>query len=84
MENVKHTPGDMPLLDQKAEQLADAVLRAAGSRLGNYTMPSVRAAIIIAALDGYTDAFKNGVDYAIERVKAAGLESPTKARGEQP
>jgi hypothetical protein len=33
------------------EQLADAILRAAGSGLHNYTLPSTRAAIIGAAAD---------------------------------
>ncbi len=35
-----------------AEALADSILRAAGSGLRNYTMPSTRAAIIAAAQDG--------------------------------
>jgi len=64
---------DMPLLNEKAEQLADAVLRAAGSSLRNYTMPSIRARIILAALDGYGDAFKNGADYAMGKVREAQL-----------
>lgn len=47
------------------ERHADAILRAAGSRLANYTMPGTRTAILSAVLECHQDGYCHGVDYAL-------------------
>lgn len=40
---------------------AEAILRASGSSLRNYTMPAVRAAILAAVLACYEQGYRDGV-----------------------
>ena len=42
------------------ERHAEAILRAAGSSLRNYTMPTNRNAILAAVLACYEDAYQEG------------------------
>ena len=48
------------------ERHADAILRAAGSSLRNYTMPATRRAILEAVLATYEAGHCNGVDCTMQ------------------
>lgn len=47
-----------------AERHAEAILRASGSSLRNYTMPTTRRAILSAVLDCYEEAYREGAAFA--------------------
>ena len=47
-----------------AERHAEAILRASGSSLRNYTMPATRRAILAAVLDCYEEAYRDGAAFA--------------------
>lgn len=64
-----------------AEHHADAVLRAAGSALRNYTMPSNRAAICQAMQDALNAAYLSGFMASSEGWNG---EYPYADRGESP
>ena len=44
---------------------ADAILRAAGSSLNNYTMPATRQAILAAVLTCHQDGYYEGVEFGV-------------------
>lgn len=50
----------------RVEDLADSILRAAGSGLKHYTEYS-RRRILMAAMDGYEAAYRAGADFAVSR-----------------
>lgn len=60
-----------PRLDfaERAKTYADKILRASGSGLHNYSMARTRTAILLAALDGYEEAFHAGAAYATEKLR---------------
>lgn len=45
------------------ERHAEAILRASGSSLRNYTMPTVRRAILSAVMDCYEEAYRDGAAF---------------------
>ena len=67
--NAPYDPADA------VEAHADKVLRAAGSGLKHYTMPTVRRAILSAMLDAIEEAYRAGADFAGEHCRAANFAS---------
>ncbi len=49
---------------QAVERHADLILKASGSGLRNYTMPSSRKAILAAVLDCFEEAYRAGAVFA--------------------
>lgn len=45
------------------ERHAEAILRASGSSLSNYTMPANRKAILSAVMDCYEQAYRDGASF---------------------
>ncbi len=54
-----------------AERAAEAILRASGSSLRNYSMPETIAAIKLAALDAIGEAYQAGADFGARKAWAA-------------
>ena len=54
-----------------AERHADLILRASGSALRNYEMPSNRKAILSAVIDCMEESYKAGAGRALAMVRAA-------------
>lgn len=57
--------------NEMAERHADRILRAAGSGLRHYTLPSVRAAILLATLDCISEACRDGAERAVAKMRDA-------------
>lgn len=49
------------------ERHADLILKASGSGLRHYTMPSTRGAILMAVADCYEQAYRAGAIFAEQR-----------------
>ncbi len=58
--------GDKPDIAERCLHHADAILRAPGSRLANYTMPQTRNAILSATIDMWEEAYRAGAAMAQE------------------
>lgn len=57
---------DSETLPDRVTHHADAILRAAGSSLRNYTMDRTRRAILSAVMDCYEEAYRAGAARAGE------------------
>ena len=53
-------------LPARVEHHADAILRASGSSLRNYTMDGTRRAILSAVMDCYEEAYRAGAARAAQ------------------
>lgn len=62
---------ETPDIADRVEHHADAILRASGSGLRHYTMPTNRRAILSAMLDAYEEAYRAGAARALEFAKGA-------------
>lgn len=56
----------------RVEHHADAILRASGSSLRNYTMDGTRRAILSAVMDCYEEAYRAGADRVLASYRAGG------------
>lgn len=57
---------------EAVERHADLILKASGSGLKHYSMPSSRKAILAAVLDCYEEAYRAGAVVAAARSTAPG------------
>lgn len=63
---------DKPDIAGRCIHHADAILRASGSRLSNYTMVKTRDAILSAVIDLWEEAYRAGAVVAQEHFRKMG------------
>lgn len=61
---------EKPDIAAAVDRHADLILKASGSALRHYTMASTRAAILMAVMSCYEEAYRAGASFALSEVAA--------------